>query len=229
MPSENDDLENLSFGPGAVKERSFETPMLDGMDQNYYVEILNPLPKTFIGRVASSRPGSTELKIRVAKETPTITRTSADMARNYGIDLEREIPAGGHKSQQHFSQTLEIPSGQTVRLPGNEAQVVIRQLVNVIMDVRGLQISKGDAYQRSLIEHEIVIRTGTMDEFFTTQNINMREMLNKDMNHAIEEEQPFPDAVNDSGNHRGPGRPRKGTTESSPAPGTGTNYQKTAA
>lgn len=227
MENETTDLENISFGPGAVKERSFEIPMLDGMDGNYYVEIINPLPKTFVGRVASSRPGSAQLQIRIAKETPTLTRTSSDMARNYGLDMEREIAAGGHRAQQHFAQTIEIPSGSVVRLPGNEAQVVIRQLVNVIMDIRGQQILKGDAYARHQIEAEIIIKTGTMDEYFTTQNVDMRTMLNKEPGHATEEEQPFPDAVNSTRNHRSPGRPRKTVIDPSPAPGTGLNYEKT--
>lgn len=222
MPNARDD--GLTIGPGTIEQTTHEKPTLEGYDENYYAEILNPLSQTFVGRVASSRPSSSPFEVRVSSATPTITRNEDDVRRNYGLDLKN----ADHTAQKHYSQTISIPAGGTVRLPGNEAQVIIRQLVNVIMDKRDQHILKGDSWARKQVEDEIVLKIGTMDEFFTTQRLNVKEVLNRDLNNEAEE-QPFPGAVNDPGNHRKPGRPRKGTTEPNPEPGTGSHYQKTAA
>jgi hypothetical protein len=212
------------IGPGSVQQSTYEKPSLDGMGENYYAEILNPLTVTFRGKVASSRPKAVPFDVRISEMTPTVTRTEDDIRRNYGLDLKN----ADHTSVQHFTQTIDIPPGATIRLPGNEAQVIIRQLVNIMMDKRGQQILKGDSWARKQVENEIIIKTGTMDEFFTAQNINVKEVLNRDLNHDAEEE-PFPDAVQTS-RSTGIGNNAAGGDESAnPKPGSGSHYQKQTA
>jgi hypothetical protein len=191
-------------GPGSIKIAERTKPMVDGLSENYYVEILNPLSVTFMGKVASSRPIHSELRIVTSKDTPTLTQNEDDIRRNYGLDLRNP----DHKSMAHYTQTVSIPPGATIRLPGNEAQVIVRQLVNIIMDKEGNKLLKGDSFARHQVEERIIMKQGTMSEFFTQSSVDIREVINKDLQHEHEPEteQPFP-------------------TETDPAPGTGVSYQ----
>lgn len=177
-------------GPGSnlqIAERM--KPLVDGLDENYYVEILNPLSVDFMGRVSSSRPADRPLTVVTNKMTPTITQTEDDIRRNYGLNLKNN----DHLSQVHFAQTVTIPAGKTIRLPGNEAQVIVRQLVNILMDKEGRKLFKGDSFARREIEDRVVIKQGTMSEFFTTQNVDIRGVINEDLHN--ETEQSFPGAT----------------------------------
>jgi len=198
-----DEPNQRAEGPGAVSDTTSDVkPLLEGATENEYAEILNPLSVPFIGRVASSRPIQTSVRVVVNSQTPTMTRTEEDIRRNYGLDLNNP----DHPSLGHVSQSVEIKPGATVRLPGNEAQVIIRQLVNVIMAKEGKKLFMGDPHARKEVEERIVIKRGSLSEFFGTESVNIREEINKDLETADEPE--FPEAGSDpSGKSQGVAEP----------------------
>lgn len=182
-------------GPGAVKQSpTGVVARLDGASENEYIEVLNPLSVAFIARVASSRPINAPVRIVTDQNTPTATRTEDDLRRNYGLDLRNP----DHKSMTHIEQTVEIRPGATVRLPGNEAQVVVRQLVNEILQREGRKLFIGDPFSRQQVEDRIIIKRGSMSEFFGMQSLNVREELNKGMTNETTE-QSFPEIEDNSG------------------------------
>lgn len=211
-----------AVGPGTVNSNTIAPPpLLGGADENYYAEILNPLSQDFIGKVASSRPVKAPIRIVTNDNTPTLTQSEEDIKRNYGLDLRNK----DSRSQQHFVQTVTILSGHTLRLQGNEAQVIIRQLTDIIMDSRDQQVAKGDPTARRQVEEEIVLKVGTMDEFLAPSQSEVRDLLNKDSHESNEsEEKPFPSQTEPT---RKPGRPPKGSRNPlvpNPPPGHGVTY-----
>lgn len=217
QPQKNDDLVE---GPGANNVAEKVAPSIDGLDENYYVEILNPLSKTFRGKVATTRPTNAEVRIVRDPNMATITQNEDDIRRNYGLDLNNP----DHTAKAHFTQTIDIPPGGTIRLPGNEAQVILRQLVNVVMDKRERGVFKGEPASRKEVEEELIIKKGTMSEFFQTQQVDLRKVINREQSHESSEEQSFPsevDAAGDTGKGRSGGRR---AAVANPKPGTGVNY-----
>lgn len=195
MPNDLKDSEALIEGPGSAKAQEYVQPLVDGLDENFYVEILNPLSVTFVGKVASSRPTHAPITLVTNRNTPTITQNEDDVRRNYGLDLRNP----DHQALQHFAQSVSIPPGASIRLPGNEAQVIVRQLVNIIMDKEGNKQLKGDLAARHEVEERIILKQGTMSEFFTSQNVNIKEVINRDLQHGATTEQSFPSETESTG------------------------------
>lgn len=210
-----------SAGPGAIKDSpTGVVPRLDGASENEYIEILNPLSVVFSARVASSRPVNAPVRVVVNENTPTATRNEDDIRRNYGLDLRNP----DHASLAHIAQSIEIGPGKTVRLPGNEAQVVVKQLVNEILQREGRKLFIGDPSARQEVEDRIILKRGSMSEFFGQQAINVREELNKGLDDDTEqsfptedvagEDQEQPDTVGQSDSRTKRGRPPKSAVKS---------------
>lgn len=153
-------MEN-SVGPGAVEEAQVAPkPLLEGANEYEYVELLNPLTADFIGIFAMTRPVRASITISNSPDAPGATQNESDVRQNYGLNLNNPDFTG----KSNIQSRIKIPAGQTVRMPGNEAQVIIRQLVNEIMGREGKKLMMADPYQRSLVENRIVIHRGTMAE-----------------------------------------------------------------
>lgn len=211
-------MENKSAGPGAIKDAPTGIKArLDDASENEYVEILNPLSVVFVARVASSRPVNVPVRVVVNQNTPTATRNEDDVRRNYGLDLRNP----DHKSFSHVAQSVEIKPGSTVRLPGNEAQVVVKQLTNEILQREGKKLFLGDPFSRQQVEDRIIIKRGSMSEFFGTQALNLREELNKDESEESQfptqdnsgEDSSVPDTAGQSASGNRRGRPPKATAK----------------
>lgn len=154
-------------GVGAVEEAQVNPgASLDGASEYEYVTLTNPLPFLFKGKVAQSRPVSAPIRIVNGGERG-IDENSLKAA---GLDLRNQ----DHPSNAHVTNTVDIPSGASINLRGDEAQVVIKQLVNEVLHYRGQTLKIGAPTYRKAIEDEIITGRKSIDDLLggpvATQN-----------------------------------------------------------
>jgi len=174
-------------GPGAHTERGADIrPLLEKASEYEYVEIQNPLSVEFIGMFGVSRPIQAPVTISSSPDRGT-TFTEADVRNNYGLNLRN----ADHQGRANIVNRVSIKSGATVRLLGNEAQVVIKQLVNEIMQREGKQLLLADAFARNEVERRIIISRGSVADILGRSPMSIQEQLQqvKEEPH----EQAFPD------------------------------------
>lgn len=190
MQSPSHDLSNVAAGPGASPDIGIAPlPLLEGATDYEFVELHNPLQVPFTGIVGITRPVNVPFEIRTDGMTTASSRTEQDVMRTYGTGSLKnpEYPAKGH-----IQQRVTIPSGKTIRLPGSQAQVIVRQLVNEIMSRNGDKLLMADAFARSQVEAQVVLRRSSMQEIMDapvdvqTQMHNALDKVNEAQN-----EEPF--------------------------------------
>lgn len=177
-------------GPGSVQQNVVvEGATLDGASEYEFVEILNPLSDDFAIAVAQSRPVNLPFKLR--NPTPGVQNES-DLSRNFALTLKNPDHTQ-FASRAHIQNTTVIKSGATLRLPGNEAQVAVRQLVNEILQREGNRRLLADPALRKVVEDRIIIRRGSiqdlMDGKFKTAQSQIQEAINR--SNEVQDE-PFP-------------------------------------
>lgn len=192
-----------SVGPGAIPRQHEQQPsLLDAVTEYEWVDLLNPLSMTFIAQVASSRPVNAPVKIAQTPGLQSGVRTEADLATQYGITGFKN-PA--HPSNVHVPHTIQIAPGVTRRFPGNEAQVVLRQLVGYVLQVEGKGLKLADPYERNKMEQRIIRGKGLIQDLMETSAVSVRDQLtaavdksntNMETSHAAPNtpEPEFPDA-----------------------------------
>lgn len=111
--------------------------ILQNVNELDIIEVHNPLSEDFTGEVARS--------VVVASNSQVISE-------KYGI---AKNPL--HQPQQHVVQKVVIKSGQTLRLPGDVAKVVVDQLVRKIMMKEGNTKLMADAHAFMEVERRVVI------------------------------------------------------------------------
>lgn len=179
---------NTAIGPGTFEIQTAEPgSTLDDSNEYEYVELLNPLSQDFIAVFGITREANAPIRVSVSSQGPeAMSKSESDIQRNYGLNLRN----ADHKGKVHISNKVRIPSGKTVRLFGNEAQVVIKQLTNEIMSREGHKSSLGDPYQRRLVEQRIIQRRGSVNDFMNTPVVSEKEQLKAAMEQ--QDEQAFP-------------------------------------
>lgn len=161
-------------GPGAIENNDIAPePMLLGASEYEYVTLLNPLSVDFVGVVGVTRPINVPFQVRKDGITQTVTNSESDIIRNYGLDLKNK----DHLGKANITNRVTIPSGKTINLLGNEAQVVCTQLVNEIMQREGNSLMLADAYQRSLVEARVIISRRGMNELLDRSPTSVQEQL----------------------------------------------------
>lgn len=220
---ENND--ELMVGPGAIVDKGeAPLPLLYGASQYEWVEILNPLSRPFGGTFGMTRPINAPVNITHVNGQG-VTRTEDDVRRNYGLDLRNP----DHQARTDIVNRVTIPSGKTVILLGNEAQVIIRQLVNTIMQLEGHSLLMADPHARREVEERVIIARGNAAERLGQAPMSVNEQLQAVKEETREPE--FPELTNagtvsdldgaDSPSKRSPGEQRIGTenfsTKSKPA------------
>jgi hypothetical protein len=144
-------------GVGAVEESQVNPgASLDGASEYEYVTLTNPLPFTFKGRVAQSRPVNAPIRI-VGGQDKGIDEASLRAA---GLDLRNQ----DHPSNAHVTNIIEIKSGASINLRGDEAQVVIKQLVNEVLHYRGNTLKIGAPTYRKSVEDEVITGRKSIDD-----------------------------------------------------------------
>lgn len=204
-----------AIGPGAIElQGEAPKPMLEGVTAYQYVEIFNPLSQDFRAQVGATKPANTPIKIYRDPVTQAATKTESDLQTNYGLGGFKNSE---HRDNIHIGQPIEIKSGQTKRIPGNAAQVVVRQLTNEIMGREGNKELMADPFARNKVEQRIVRKIGNVDEFMEQPIQSVDQQLNQALENK-NAEQEFPEAVREDSaserpagqpERRSPGRPRK--------------------
>lgn len=150
-----------AVGAGSIgQQEARPTPTLDGVSEYQYVTIANILPIKFIGRVAQSRPvpnAPVRIVDGAAKGVDENTLKAA------GLDL-RNPDHAMNSSLEHVSIEVPIEAGQSINLRGDEAQVIVRQLVNEILAFEGKTVRQGSPAYRKEVEGRIIQGIRNIDE-----------------------------------------------------------------
>lgn len=201
-----------AVGPGAITEDQVDIqPTLQGATDYEYVEILNPLSVPFKGVYAVERPVNVPFKIHQDPLGRAITKTAEDASRNYGLG---DLKNPDHQAKARIQNDVEIKSGQTIRLGGGAAQVIVKQLVDAIISLEDNKLKLADPGTRQRVEQRIILRRGSMSEFMETPQ-SIPQQLDNALKEAESEE--FPElkaSPNTPGqpDRRKPGRPPKAAT-----------------
>lgn len=167
-------------GPGAnIRSEITPDPILQGASEYEYVTILNPLSDDFQVQVAQDVPINAPFEIRKDNSGRTsVATTDERMATiNYGLNLKNP----DHASRKQIFNTAIIPAGQTMNFKGNDAQVVIRQLVNEIMQRNGKARFLHDPIAREEVEKTVVMSRGSVQELMDNNIVSQQQQIN----HAI--------------------------------------------
>lgn len=169
-------------GPGAAIQNDVSPePTLQGADQFEYVTILNPLTDDFYVMVAQDVPVNVPFEIHKDNtgRTSTVTNTEQDARQVYGLSLKNP----DHAARKRIYNTAVIPSGRTMNFRGDDAQVVVRQLVNEIMQREDNKRFLADPVKRKEVEDRIIKSRSTID--FNSLR-GMRDQVNDVIQNANE-------------------------------------------
>lgn len=178
------------IGPGSVQEELVRPdPVLQGASQYEVVKVHNPLTDDFVVQVAQSIPFDVQFQINNTEGKQPLSET--DVTRTYGVNLRG--PDQTQVSKKHVLNKTIIKAGQSMNFRGDIAQVAVRQLVNEIMQQRNQTKFMADPVQRNLVEKEIIISRGTMEDLMN----NNLQSVDTQINQAVEKlnentEESFP-------------------------------------
>lgn len=208
----------LAAGPGAFADEGIAPrPMLEGASDQEYADVVNLLSVDFIGKVAQSRPVNAPVNISISSNVPGMTRSENDVRNNYGLDLRNP----DHQGKAHIVNKIVLRAGETKRLPGNVASVVVGQLVSEIMARRGQKLQLADLFARHHVETEVIVSRGLINDLMSSAPMSAQERIDIAMKEQPHEEFPDlngstgatpegrPDSAGDSETvQKRPGRPR---------------------
>lgn len=164
-----------AVGPGAIPQTAEQQPsLLDGVDSNEWVDLFNPLSVTFQAQIASSRPANIPVKVYQTPNLQSGIRTEGDLATQYGLTGFKNP---NHPSNVHVPHIVEIASGQTRRFPGNEAQVVLRQLVGYVLQVEGKGLKLADPFERGNMEQRLIRGRGSMEDLMSSTPMSVQDQV----------------------------------------------------
>lgn len=179
-------------GPGSIEESGVAPkPLLEGATEYEVVTVFNPLAVSFIGMVGQSKPVSMPFEVRKDGITQTVSNDERSVLSNYGLNLKNQ----DHPSLMPIVNRVEIPSGQTRKLLGNEAQVIVRQLVNEILQREGKRLMLADPTARHEVELRIVRGRQSVEEAIGSNPLSVQTQIREGMNKLNEQENEteFPD------------------------------------
>lgn len=166
-------------GAGTIdQEQVRPSPSLDGASEYEYVTLMNPLPFKFVGKVAQSRPVNAPIRIVNGGERG-IDENSLKQA---GLDLRN----ADHPSNAHVTSLIQIESGSSINLRGDEAQVIVRQLVNELMSYEGHTLRIGNPAYRKAAEDRIIVGRKSIDELLGSPK-SERELVDEALTKKNEE------------------------------------------
>ncbi len=152
--------------------------LLTNLRSHHVVKVFNPLSEDFKWQVARS---VSELDTRYVDQTIDKLNLRNDM----------------HPTMKHVSQTVTLPQGKALNLPGDVAQVIVKHLVDEIMNRRGHKSTIGDPDLRREIEEDVILNTEdlrsqlsnlTLEDQLTKQIEDLnRESVNSEVNEVTDE------------------------------------------
>lgn len=181
---------NTGVGPGSITDQGIAPkPLLEGATEYEVVTMFNPLPEDFYGLVGQNKPTVMPFQIRKDAYTNPISTTEDDVRRNYGLNLKNP----DHQAKMPIQNRVLIRAGQTLKLFGNEAQVVVRQLVNEIMQREKKSLLMADPYQRNIVEKLIIRdRQSTQEAIGGVDTVTEQMRAGVDKLNEQNNEQEFP-------------------------------------
>lgn len=191
--NEDEVVSPQALGPGAIEESGLDPEaLLNGASESEYVDVLNPLSSDFIGQFGVTRPVQAEVTI-----SPTIDGqrlTEAQATQTYGVP---RLTNPARSGRANITNKVKIPAGQTVRLLGSEAQVIVRQLVTLIMQLEGKKNQLADKFARRQVEERVVQGRGSIMDVMGRNPVTVSEQLRdaiKPMEQELEVTNEVPDA-----------------------------------
>lgn len=179
----DEDIKSQAIGPGSITEAAVDVkPILEGATELEYVDIFNPLSQDFIAKVGATKP--TQATTTISKDINGRQLSEQDILNTYGIGLNNKDVIG----RVHIENQVLLPSGKTVRLMGDQAQVVIRQLVREIMQREGKSLMLADATANNVVERRVVMKRGSVaQDLLGQQPTSVREQLRQAVQESNEE------------------------------------------
>ncbi len=184
------------LGPGSIPNAvaAEYTPALEGATRDEIVTILNPMTTDFVARVGVTQNAPMPVRINNPQGFPT--RNEADLAAK-GISGFRNPDLKGGKV--HIANDVLVPAGQTIRQPGDIAQVIVKQMITTILSVRGEKLRLADPESRRNVEKEIIQSRTPMSDLFGSAGgpVSVEEQLKAAVDQANEglgQEPAFPEA-----------------------------------
>lgn len=167
-----------------VEQGEFDKALLEGLGESVVVEVFNPLKVPFRAKFARSLP-----------QAPQLSEQEKKISQQIGASLSKDQGQG----QSHATSYIILQPGETKKLPGNVAQVVVRQMVTYIIQQRGNRGLVSDPKLRRDVEKELVINYRSMIQ---TQTLTPEEKFQAQLDElnnpggvdtaAVEEEVAFP-------------------------------------
>lgn len=174
-----------AVGPGAMSESGVRPdPVLQGATEYEYVVLMNPLPYDFVGQVAVTKTVSASMRVGQPREGGGLTNNQDDVTRNYGLDLRNPDVVG----RVHITNKIPIPAGKTIRMFGSEAQVIMRQLVDVVMSHEGKMLAKGDPFARHEVETRLLISRGSVMDMMSERPVTVEDQMREALKREEERE-----------------------------------------
>lgn len=140
------------------QNQSDPVSLLANLRSHHIVKVFNPLSRDFTWTVARS---VSELDQRYA---------DTHIAK---MGLRNDM----HPTVKHVTQSITLPQGKAMNLPGDVAQVIVKHLVDEIMNLRGNKATIGDPELRRGVEEEVIMNTEDLRSQLST--LNVEEQLNK--------------------------------------------------
>lgn len=182
-------------GPGAHKQQETSPePLLSKASEFEYVTILNPLTDDFQVRVAQDVPVNMPFEVR---DKTAMVQSERDITAQYGLGLKNP----DHQAKKYIYNEAIIPAGRTMNFKGNEAQVVVTQLVNEILQREGRKRFLADPNVRLEVENRIVIARGSVQDILdrTLQTPSQQIATAIDNSNTVATEAPaFADLVTET-------------------------------
>lgn len=183
-----------TIGPGAQQdEQVAPDPKLQGASEFEYVTVFNPMSADFAARVGQDVAVDVPFEIQQDKsgQTQALTKTEGDASQRYGLSLKNP----DFKGRRHVHRDLIIPAGGSLNLRGNDAQVVVRQLVNEILQRQGEQRFIADPVKRREIEDSVILERGSIEDIMAARMQTPQQQANAAIdasnNRGENNEQPF--------------------------------------
>jgi hypothetical protein len=215
-----------TIGPGAIQDTGANPkPMLEGMTDQDYVVILNPMTVDFMPKFAVTIPVNAPVRIGNLQGDRKVSESEA--IQRFGVPPLSNPDKSGNK---HISHSVTIPANRTFTANGAQAQVIVKQLVTALIQRDDKLLFIADPHVRRKYEQMVIMRMGPMSDLMQAAPVSQEEQFNK----VIEEqnEQEFPGISDGTGEatsrsedggdegqgsgeeanipeRRGPGRPRK--------------------
>lgn len=145
------------------------TSIAQNFRQHHVVQVHNPLSDDFRWTVARS--------VVLADPANVDPHVKALNLRN-----------DAHPTIKHVVQPITLLSGETKKLPGDVAKVIVKHLVDEIMNREGHKTNVGDKHLRQEVEERVVINFRDLRSQLSTQSVE--EQLEQQIRDLNKEDDP---------------------------------------